>query len=159
MTKIHDEIGFDEFLETLLVQCESDDLEFKSALGGFPGSFWETYSAFANSDGGLIVLGVSEKNGVFYLDGLEEEKVQKYKKEFWNNVNNSSTISRNLLKADDLVVTEYDGQKIMLFYIPRANREQRPIYKTTNPFNGTYKRNNEGDYKCTESEVRGVPKR
>ncbi|MDE7442300.1 MAG: hypothetical protein K2M69_09065 [Muribaculaceae bacterium] len=28
---------------------ESAEIEFKSARGGFPGSFWETYSAYANS--------------------------------------------------------------------------------------------------------------
>ena len=41
----------------------------------------------------------------------------------------------------------------MLFFIPRASREQRPIYRTTQPYNGTFKRNGEGDYKCTEKEV------
>lgn len=56
-----DTTNFAEYINTLLLQYESDDLEFKSARGGFPGSFWETYSAFANSEGGLIVLGVAEK--------------------------------------------------------------------------------------------------
>lgn len=41
----------------------------------------------------------------------------------------------------------------MLFYIPCASREQRPVFRTTNPYNGTFKRNYEGDYKCTEKEV------
>ena len=38
---------------------------------------------------------------------------------------------------------------------PCANRVQRPIYRTRNPFGGhTFKRNHEGDYKCTDAEVR-----
>lgn len=58
-----------EFLDELLSRREADDLEYKSAAGGFPGSFWDTYSSFANTDGGTIVLGVSEKkDGRLFLD-------------------------------------------------------------------------------------------
>ncbi len=154
MIEVRNKIDFNEYIESLLVNYESDDLEFKSAAGGFPGTFWDTYSAFANSEGGMIVLGVAEKKNEFYLDGLTNEQVLKYQKDFWNNVNNKSTISQNLLTSKDVEVGEYKGYNIILFYIPRANREQRPVYRTTNPFGNTFKRNFEGDYRCTESEVR-----
>lgn len=71
MIEVRDIKDFNEFLDELLLQTESDDLEFKSAAGGFPDNFWDTYSAFANSDGGTIVFGVSEKKGRFFLDGLQ----------------------------------------------------------------------------------------
>ena len=154
MIEVRDINDFNEFLDSLLLKTESDDLEFKSAAGGFPESFWETYSAFANSDGGTIVFGVAEKKGKFYLDGLSEELIVKYKKDVWNNLNNSSTISCNLLKSDDIKDVEYKGYKFLLFFIPRASRDQRPVYRTTQPYKGTFKRNYEGDYKCTEREVR-----
>ena len=95
MIEVRNISDFNDYLESLLVQNESDDLEFKSAAGGFPGNFWDTYSAFANTDGGTIVLGVKEKNGKFFLDNLSPEQIEKYRRDFWNNVNNPSTISHN----------------------------------------------------------------
>lgn len=153
MIEVRDITDFNDYLESLLDQNECDDLEFKSSAGGFPGNFWDTYSAFANSEGGTIMLGVQEKNGKFYLDNLTDEQVEKYRKDFWNNVNNRSTISLNLMRAQDLIIGNYKGFAFMLFFVPRATREQRPGYRTTDPYKGTYKRNYEGDYKCTEKEV------
>lgn len=63
MIDVRNKNDFNEYIESLLVNYESDDLEFKSAAGGFPKTFWDTYSAFANSEGGIIVLGVAEKAG------------------------------------------------------------------------------------------------
>ena len=62
-------------LDSLYDGKESCELEFKSAAGGFPQSFWETYSSFANTQGGIIILGIKKKthslrmrskNNIFY---------------------------------------------------------------------------------------------
>jgi predicted HTH transcriptional regulator len=37
-------------------------VEFKCVKGGFPGSSWVSYSAFANTVGGITVLGITEKD-------------------------------------------------------------------------------------------------
>lgn len=154
MKKRYEYFDISSVVEELMAKKESDEIEFKSAKGGFPKSFWETYSSFANTHGGTIVLGVKEKDGEFYVDSLTDNDVEKYKKEFWSGANNKGTVNVNLLSSDDVVDGEIDGHKVILFYIPRAAREQRPVFHTPNPYNGTYKRNNEGDFKCTEQEVK-----
>ena len=70
-----------EFINELLAERESEDLEFKQASSGFPGSFWDTYSSFANTEGGTIVFGVVEKDAGLYLDVLPDDLVEKYRKD------------------------------------------------------------------------------
>lgn len=48
---------------------ENNRLEAKKAKGGLPNSLWETYSSMANCYGGVILLGVAEKD-----DGSFETK-------------------------------------------------------------------------------------
>ena len=77
-----DEQELSNFVNDLLISRESDEVEFKSATGGFPGSFWDTYSAFANTHGGTIILGISEKKDMYYSDNLSDETIEKYKRSF-----------------------------------------------------------------------------
>ncbi len=144
----------DIIISEVFPNAESEEIEYKSAKGGFPVDFWKTYAAFANTSGGIIVLGVKEKKGQFHFDGLEGTQIEKYKKDFWNGVNNPSTISNNLLRNEDVKEYSIEGKKVLAFNIPPAERKQKPVYLTTNPFKNTYKRNYEGDYTCKDEEVR-----
>ena len=81
MIEVRDISDFNEYLESLLVQNECDDLESKSAAGGFPGSFWETYSAFANTDGGTIMFRMQERSVRFFLKIIPSAMVTNWN---WN---------------------------------------------------------------------------
>lgn len=136
-----------DLLATLGVR-EDHDLEFKSARGGVPGSLWETYSAMANTDGGVVVLGV-ESDG--RISGMGEPV--RMRQDFWNTVNNRGKVSVNLLSDGDVIEHVTDGRHLLVIRIPRATRQQRPVYVGQNPLVGTYRRNFEGDYHCSEQEV------
>jgi ATP-dependent DNA helicase RecG len=45
-----------DLFSALQSSTEGLDTEFKSARGGMPGSFWESYASMANTQGGTIVL-------------------------------------------------------------------------------------------------------
>jgi len=131
---------------------EDKDWEFKSARGGLPVSLWETYSAMANTDGGVIVLGVKEHDGDFEVQELENPA--RIEKDFWNTINNRGKVSVNLLANSDVRIVPVDGRTVLIVQVPRASRRQRPVFVGQNPLDGTYRRFNEGDYKCNDIEAR-----
>ncbi|MCQ2067800.1 MAG: putative DNA binding domain-containing protein [Bacteroidaceae bacterium] len=156
MKRIYEYEDLQPVLEQMLEDKETGDVEFKSAAGGFPHSFWATYSSFANTDGGTIVFGVKEKDEQFYLDGLTEEKTRKYKKDFFNNEHNKEFVNIALLTENDVQTVLFEGVYILFFHIPRVDRSLRPVYCGLDPYTGTYRRDLEGDYHCSREEVNSM---
>lgn len=142
------------YIYELLELGESEEIEFKRAKGDLPRDLWPTYSAFANTHGGIIVLGVQEKHGTLSLSQLSEAEACKLKETFWSLVHSRETISLCLQTNDDVRVVEVQGSFVLTIRVPQATREQRPVYHKRVPDRGTYRRNGSGDYLCTPAEVR-----
>lgn len=133
---------------------ENNRIEAKKALGGLPRSIWETYSAFANTLGGIILLGVEEyKDKTLHTVDLPEP--EKLVKEFWDIVNNPNKTSVNVLSSKDVTIENVNGDHIVVISVPRADRTYKPVYVDGNPLN-SYRRNGEGDYKCTSEELHAM---
>jgi len=137
---------------------ESVDLECKLAAGrdgkgALPEDFWPTYSAFANSEGGLVVLGVRERNETFSVVGIDN--LAKVRRELFDGLNNRQKVSTNLLSDEHVREVPLEGTTIFTIQIPRAPRKQRPVHLTTNPFSGhTFRRLNDGDRVVPDEEVK-----
>ena len=120
-----------------------------------PNSLWDTYSAMANCYGGVILLGVIEReDGSFATTGLKD--IEKLKKDFWNVINDRKKVSINLLTDEDVEAYEIHDDVVMAIHVPQATREEKPVYLNDNLFGGTFRRNGEGDYHCTPGEVRAM---
>ena len=141
----------DELLKQLDLG-EDQDVEFKSAEGGLPKSLWETISAFANTEGGFIILGVTHKGEKLEITGIR--KPEGMVKVFWDAHNSPEKLKPPVCKVSDVLIAAVSGNRIIVINVPRALRQQRPVFINGNPLTGTFKRNFEGDYHCTDAEVR-----
>lgn len=118
-------------LEDLTVLAESVELECKLATGQggrgkLPDDFWATYSAFANTHGGVVVLGVKEIADGFELKGVPEP--DRLITDLFNNLNNPQKVSANLLRDQDVQKLALPGGTVIVVRIPQANRKDRPVY-------------------------------
>lgn len=145
-------------LKESFLKGERVTLECKLAQSNVPNDVWRSYSAFANTYGGLILLGVNEDlkekdlSKRFTITGVND--ASKIRQDFWNAVNNPEKVNVNLLRDEDVNIVEMDGKMVVAINVPRADYTIRPVYINNNPLRGTYKRNHEGDYHCAEHEVR-----
>ena len=63
-------------------------------------------------------------------------------------------VNVNLLRDEDVQVVDVEGKSVVAVNVPRAESSTRPIYINNNLSRGTFKRNHEGDYHCTEQELK-----
>lgn len=134
-------------------------MECKKAENSVPKSVYESYSAFANTKGGYIILGILENRSKknleerFVIQGIHNPTKQI--EDFWNTINGSK-VNINILKDEDVFIVEDGDISLIVIKVPRADYKMRPVYVGENPYKGTYKRNHEGDYHATEYEIRGM---
>ena len=133
---------------------ENNCIEAKKALGGLPKSIWETYSAFANTLGGVILLGVIETADKTF-DSVNLPDPDSLIREFWCIINDPLKVSVNILAGKDVYVEEVNGDRIIVIKVPRADRADKPVY-VDNDIRNTYRRSGEGDYRCTYEEYQAM---
>jgi len=75
---------------------------------------------------------------------------------FWNTINNPQKVSINLLNDKKVEIIEAEGERIIVIEVPRAERVDKPIFVGENPLKGTFRRNGEGDYHCSEEEINAM---
>lgn len=146
-------------IKDMMLYGERINIEYKEAASDLPKSLWETYSSFANTIGGTIVLGIKEHRnksveaGKFEIRGVGD--ADKMLKTFWDTIN-SDKVSRNILVDEDVECVNYEDKTLLIVHVPQANYTMRPIYINKNLIGGTFKRNYEGDYHCTDDEVKSM---
>ena len=97
---------------------------------------------------------LSPKDSLMYTTGLKN--ADKIKRNFWNTIHDTKKVSINLLSDKNVESYEVNGDTILVIYVPRAKREQKPVYINNDLFGGCYRRDWEGDYHCSKAEIKGM---
>ena len=130
-----------------LHDIEWEDFEVKSAKSELPKNVWESVSAFSNTSGGWIVLGVKQSGKAFEIQGVDN--IEKLEQDFLGTLRGEKFNQR--LKATPKRYT-IEGKNILAFYIPEV--DFKPVYYN-NPIN-TFIRMGSGDQRATEGEIRAM---
>jgi ATP-dependent DNA helicase RecG len=126
---------------------EPSGVEAKRAGGGLPQSIRQTLSAFSNTEGGVILLGVDEASG-FKVVALD----------------NPMTLRDSLVQMsrDDLTpplriscnVVEVNGLAVVVAEVPQVPPDLLPVYVTARGVTGgSYLRSGDGDRQLTQAEI------
>lgn len=143
-------------IKRLVKDGENRHLEIKRCRDKLPKDIWETYSAFANTRGGVILLGVTEhkeKKGTDRFEFTGVSDTYKIITDFLNLVNNRQKVSRSVTVDNDVKTISVDGMDVIYIKVPEADYRQKPIYIDGNLQSGTYKRVFEGDRHVTDEEL------
>ncbi len=138
-----------QILDGRIITPESTTFELKKCEDKLSRDFWPTYSAFANTFGGTIILGIDDETRE--ITGVKNP--EKIIKDLWDLLNDPNKVNINLLADKDVQVRDIDGRTIIIVRVPRAERKKRPVFINGTMENGTYKRNGEGDYHCSSEEL------
>jgi len=154
-TKLCEYLGRDELIEK--VTFEAKRATGKNGNGQVPADFYPTYSGMANTLGGTVVFGLEEirtKEGEIRFKIVGINNPEKVIDQLFSTLNNRSKVSLNLITNDHIEIIPVLDTNIIKITIPRAGREQKPVFLNQNPTTHTYIRNGSGDHLAREEDVR-----
>lgn len=143
-------------IDALINTGEGLQVEIKACKDALPRSIWETYSAFANTRGGIILLGITEHKDLpaaerFEVTGVDD--ANKIVTDFFNIINNKQKVSHSVIVDSDVRIARYEGKDIVYINVPEADYRQKPVYINNNIQSGTFKRIHEGDRHVSMEEL------
>jgi predicted HTH transcriptional regulator len=134
-----------EQLLKYLQDIEWDNFEAKRAESDLPKSCWETVSAFANTSGGWLVLGVSQSGKKFEITGVSN--MEKLEQDLGNTLRSREKF--NVAIAPTFSKFDIESKKVLACFIPSS--DVKPVY--FNSLQNTFIRTGSGDQRATQFEI------
>ncbi|MCG8700460.1 MAG: putative DNA binding domain-containing protein [Bacteroidales bacterium] len=133
----------DEFVNKL-EGLEWEDFEVKEAKGGLPKSIWETVSAFSNTNGGWLILGVKQIGNDYEICGVKN--AEKLEQDFLNTLRGTKF---NVFVSTKQHIYKFDNKNVLAFYVPV--HKKKPVYYNSQA--NTFIRRGSADQKASPTEI------
>ncbi|RFU43249.1 transcriptional regulator [Actinomadura logoneensis] len=130
-----------------VIGADIADVEVKKALGGLPKSLRETISAFANTAGGIVILGLDEAQGFSATGLIDAAKLA---------ADLGSMCSEDMEPPIRPLVKihTFEGAQVLVAEIPELDPAQKPCYsRGAGITKGSYIRVGDGDRRLSAYEV------
>lgn len=133
---------------------ENKEIECKRCKNSLPKDIWPTYSSFANTDGGFILLGVSEfiNNGKKSFEVTGVDNPGKVCDELWMCLENPNKVSKNVLRNEDVEIQKIENKNVIIIKIMAVSYKEKPIY-INDVINNAYIRLNSADIKINKEQL------
>jgi len=110
--------SLDELLHSLNLTGERTQVECKESTWQLPQDVWETVSAFSNTAGGTLLLGIAEREGRFEIIGLID--APKIQHDLASGLRDKMNVPIPA-QVEPLIVPVADQERVILsVYIPEA---------------------------------------
>ena len=124
-------------------------IELKKA-NELPSAFWESYSAFCNTSGGWIILGVSEFSSKNEIVGVGNP--DKVMLDLWNQLSNRNKASFRSIGNQDVKQFVLDGKTVIFVHVNEAPESMKPVH-IGDKLENSWIRTGDGDRKITKEEL------
>lgn len=135
-------------LNKLLDAGEWKDVEFKEVHFDLPKTAFETVSAFANTHGGYLILGVSQRDECYEITGIE--KPDKIQNDFLSVLQADSKINHDVAVTQQKL--KIDGKTVLIFKIAENKRTRKPVY-LDGDIRRTFLRKGGGNYRAKSQDI------
>lgn len=127
--------------------AEPPDVEVKAAARGTPKSLRETFSAFANGRGGIILLGLQDDDDFTPVPDFEADRIR----------DGVAGMAANDLTPPvrcSVDIDEVEGVRLVRVDVPEMERTGKPCYVSARgAYGGSFVRGGDGDRRLTHYEV------
>lgn len=128
------------------------ECEVKACGGGLGANVWDTVSAFANTHGGYLLLGLDESSGFSPTKGFDLDRVRD---QFVEGIGDGGSRGRLAMPpAYEMERHLVDGAPVLLIWVAENDLGTKPCYvKAKGVQGGSYKRVDDKDIKLSPTEI------